>query len=103
MKTVLRVEQFEDRRTPAVTIDSPHEAYAWVLVNSLRQNPIAFANNLQGLVNGSVSTAFGFSKTDPVIADLKGMIDRAAVPANYGAALALMRSTPPAGPFGWDD
>jgi hypothetical protein len=103
MKTVLRVDSLEDRVTPAVTIDSAPEAYAWVLVNSLRQDPTAFANNVQGLANGTVNSAFGFSKTDPIVTDLQGMIGRAGVPANYAAALALMRSTPPAGPLGWDD
>ena len=59
MKTVLRVEEFEDRVVPTIAIDSAPEAYSWVLVNTLRQNPAAFANNLQGLVNGTVSSAFG--------------------------------------------
>ena len=103
MKSVLRVDQFEDRLAPAVTIDSPHEAYAWALVNSLRQDPTAFANNLQGLVNGTVSSAFGFAKSDPVITDLKGMISRASFPAHFAASLTLMRATAPAGPLGWDE
>ena len=58
MKTVLRVQEFEGRLTPAVTIDSAHETYAWALINHLRQNPTAFANNVQGLVNGTVNAAF---------------------------------------------
>jgi hypothetical protein len=103
MKTVLRVQEFEDRLVPAVAIDSAPEAYSWVLVNTLRQNPTAFANNLQGLVNGTVESAFGFSKTDPVVTDLKGMINRASFPANYSASLNLMRSTAGAGPLGWDE
>ena len=37
------------------------------------------------------------------LSDLKSMISNANVPANYGAALALMRATPPAGPYGWND
>ena len=103
MKTVLQVREFEDRLVPAVTIDSGHEAYSWVLVNTLRENPTAFANNLQGLVSGTVDTAFGFSKTDPVITDLKGMINGAAFPANYAASLNLMRATAPAGALGWEE
>ena len=103
MKTVLKVQEFEDRLVPAVAIDSGHEAYSWVLVNTLRQNPTEFANNLQGLVNGTVNSAFGFNKSDPVITDLKGMINGASFPANFTASLNLMRSTPAAGPLGWDE
>ncbi|HEX3150170.1 MAG TPA: CAP domain-containing protein [Gemmataceae bacterium] len=103
MKSVLRLHDLEDRLTPAVAISSAYETYAWVLVNSLRQNPAAFANNLQGLVNGTVGTAFGFTKSDPIITDLKSMIGRASMPANYGASLALMRATPNAGPLAWDE
>src|SRR6188768_1154940 len=103
MKTVLRVQEFEDRLTPAVAIDSAHETYAWALINHLRQNPTAFANNVQGLVNGTTTAAFGYSKSDPLVADLKAMIGRATNPANYAASLALMRATPAAGPLAWDE
>lgn len=103
MKAVLRVEQVEDRLVPAVTIDTAYETYAWVLVNSLRQNPTAFANNLDGLRTGAVNSAFGFSKTDPIVTDLKSMISHASVPGNYQQALTIMRATVPAGAFGWDD
>jgi hypothetical protein len=102
MKTVLRVDSFEDRVTPAAAIDTGYETYAWVLVNALRQNPAAFANNLQGLVNGTTGSAFGFAKTDPVITDLKSMIGNASNPANYGAAMTLLRATPGSGPLAWD-
>src|SRR6476660_1058806 len=103
MKTVLRVEEFEDRVVPTIAIDSAPEAYAWVLVNTLRQNPAAFADNIQGLVNGSVNSAFGVGKTAPVVSDLKAMVNRATSPANYVAPLALMRATPAAGPLAWDE
>lgn len=103
MKTVLRVQEFETRLTPAATIDSPLETYGWVLINTFRQNPSAFADNIQGLVNGTVNSAFGYSRTDPVVTDLKSMIGRATNPANYGASLALMRATPRAGPLAWDE
>jgi hypothetical protein len=103
MTTVLRVQEFEDRLTPAVAIDSAPEAYSWVLINTLRQNPTAFANNIQGLVNGTVSSAFGFSNADPVVTDLKGLVNRATNPANYAASLALMRATPGTGPLAWDE
>jgi hypothetical protein len=101
-KTVLRVQQCEDRLVPSAGIDSSYEAYSWVLINTLRANPGAFADNLQGLVNGTVPSAFGFSRSDPVVADLKGLISRATHPANYAAALDLMHVTPAAGPLAWD-
>ncbi|HJZ94501.1 MAG TPA: hypothetical protein VKE40_26790 [Gemmataceae bacterium] len=103
MNRVLQVQGFEERIVPAVSIDSAYETYAWVLVNTLRQNPTDFANNLQGLVNGTVNSAFGFARSDPVIADLKAMINNASVPANYAASLGLMRATPAAGPLAWDE
>ncbi|HKB03422.1 MAG TPA: hypothetical protein VKD90_14460, partial [Gemmataceae bacterium] len=102
-KIALRVEACEDRVVPSATIDTGYEAYSWVLINTLRADPAGFADRLQGLVNGTVPGAFGFGKGDPVIADLRGLVNRALSPANYGASLALMRSTPPAGPFAWDE
>jgi len=101
-QTTLRVHELEDRAVPAVAIDSAYETYAWVLVNTLRHNPTAFANNLQGLVGGSVGLAFGFAKTDPVITDLKAMIN-AGSQANYTASLNLMKATPAAGPLAWEE
>jgi hypothetical protein len=103
MKTFLRVQQCEDRLAPAAAIDSAPETYAWTLVNHLRQNPAAFADSLHGLVNGTVDAALGYSKADPVVSDLQAMVNRASYPANYPAALALMRSTPAAGPLAWDE
>lgn len=103
MKTVLRVQEFETRLVPAAAIDSPHETYGWVLINTLRQNPSAFADNIQGLVAGTVNAAFGFPKADPVVTDLKAMFGRATSPTNYGAALALLRATPGTGPLAWDE
>src|SRR5262249_28196330 len=51
----------------------------------------------------TVDSAFGFAKPDPVITDLKSMINGASVPANYAASLNLMRATPAAGPLAWDE
>jgi hypothetical protein len=103
MKTVLHARELEGRLTPAVAIDSACETYAWALVNTLRANPSAFADDVQGLVNGTVDSALGVAKTDPVVSDLKGMVGRATYPANYSAALARMRTTPGAGPLAWDE
>ena len=91
MKANLKVEGFEEKVVPAVAIDSGYEAYAWVLINTLRDNPSAFADNLQGLINNSVDSAFGFPKTDPVIADLRVMKNGGSQ-ANYAAALDMMRA-----------
>src|SRR5215218_1684067 len=102
MKAKLKLEGFEEKVVPAVAIDSGYEAYAWVLINTLRQNPAAFADNLQGLVNNTVNSAFGFSRTDPVIADLRAMKNNGSQ-ANYTASLALMRSTSARGPLAWEE
>jgi hypothetical protein len=103
MKSVLRVWELEDRLTPAITIDSAYETYGWALVNTLRANPSAFADDAQGLVNGTVNSALGYAKADPVVTDLKAMMGRSEHPSNYGAALALMRATPSTGPLAWDN
>jgi hypothetical protein len=102
MKAKLRVEGFEEKVVPAVAIDAGYEAYAWVLINTLRQDPSAFADNLQGLINNTVNSAFGFAKTDPVIADLRAMKSGGSQ-SNYTAALDLMRGTMPRGPLAWDE
>src|SRR5215211_3832229 len=102
-KTVLRLQECEDRLAPSAAIDSGHEAYAWVLINNLRANPGVFANNLQGLVDGTVSRAFGFGKSDPVVADLRRLVNSGTYPDHYGASLSLMRATPGAGPLAWDE
>lgn len=103
MKTILRVQEFEARLVPAVAIDSAYETYAWVFINTLRRDPDTFADNLDGLRTGNVSNAFGFSASDAIVTDLKGMINRASVPAHYNQALTLMRSTAAAGPLAWDE
>ena len=102
MTAKLRVEAFEEKVVPAVAVDSGYEAYAWVLINTLRQDPPAFADNLQGLINNTVNSAFGFSKTDPVIADLRAMKNNGSQ-SNYAASLDLMRGTMPRGPLAWDE
>ena len=91
MKTILRVPEFEDRLTPAAAISTGYDTYAWVLVNNLRANPTAFANNLQGLVNGTVSSAFGFSprnNNNPQIGAVPtGAAGGGVMCINWGAAL----------------
>lgn len=104
MKRRLHIDGLEERTVPAVAIDSAYEVYAWNLINELRANPTAFANNIEGLVNNSVNSAFGFSRTDAVIADLRAAIDNAGGTASlYDESLALMRATAAAGPLAWSD
>jgi hypothetical protein len=102
-KTVLQVQECEARLVPSAAIETAQETYAWVLINTLRENPTAFASDLQGLVNGSTGSAFGLTPKDPAVTDLKSLINAARFPANYPAALNLMRSTPAAGPLAWDE
>src|SRR5215218_3850882 len=99
----LRLEVLDSRVVPAATLDQPHEAFTWVLVNELRRDPAAFADRLDGLRRGTIDSAFGFAKSDPVVADLRRLLQYATWPAHYGQALQMLRSAAPTGPLGWDD
>jgi hypothetical protein len=103
MSKRLRLDVLEARDVPAVTLEQPHEAFTWVLINELRQDPAGFADKLDGLRRGTIDSAFGFSKTDPVVSDLRRLFQFARYPAHYGQALQTLRATGPLGPLGWDD
>jgi hypothetical protein len=102
-KKRLRLEVLEARDVPAATLEQPHEAFAWVLINELRRDPAGFADKLDGLRRGTVASAFGFSKSDPVVSDLRRLIQYSTWPGHYGQALRILRSASPVGPLGWDD
>jgi hypothetical protein len=99
----LHLEPLEGRDVPAVTVSAPTEAFAWVLVNEMRQDPAGFAGQLDGLRRGTVASAFGFSSSDPVVGDLKRLLAYSAYPGHYGQALQMLRSAPRVGALGWDD
>lgn len=103
MRQRLHVELLEGRDIPAVTVDTPTEAFSWVLVNEMRRDPAGFANQLDGLRKGTVASAFGFSKSDPVVGDLRRLLQYSSFPGHYGQAMQIMRSATPTGPLGWDD
>jgi hypothetical protein len=103
MSKRLRLEVLEARDVPAVTLEQPHEAFAWVLVNELRRDPAGFADQLDGLRRGTVASAFGFAKSDPVVSDLRRLLQYSTWPGHYGQALQMLRSATPLGPLGWDD
>src|SRR5262245_6438263 len=103
MRTRLRLELLDARDLPAFTLDQPAEAFSFVLVNELRRDPAAFADELDGLRRGTVSSAFGFAKTDPVVADLGRLLQYSTWPGHYALALKTLRSSAPIGPLGWDD
>jgi hypothetical protein len=103
MSQRLRLEVLEGRDVPAATIDQPNEAFAWVLINELRRDPAGFADQLDGLRRGTIDSAFGFRKTDPVVSDLRRLLQYSVWPAHYGQALQILRSAAPTGPLGWDD
>jgi hypothetical protein len=103
MKTHLRVELLESREIPSATVESPSEAYSWVLLNEMRSDPAGFANRLDGLRRGTIPSAFGFSKNDPVVGDLKRLLSYSTWPGHYGQALQMLRAAPAVGPLGWDD
>lgn len=99
----LCLEPLDSRDLPSVTVSTPTEAFAWVLVNDMRQDPAGFANQLDGLRRGTIPSAFGFSSTDPVVGDLKRLLAYSTYPGHYGQALAMLRSSPAVGALGWDD
>jgi hypothetical protein len=103
LKKQLRVEQLEGRDVPAAVVSTPTEAFSWVLINEMRQDPAGFANQLNGLRNGTIPSAFGFTKSDPVVADLNRLLQYSIYPSHYGTALKMLRSAAPTGPLGWDD
>lgn len=103
MSVRLRLQVLEGRDVPAATIDQANEAFSWVLINELRRDPAEFANQLDGLRRGTIDTAFGFSKTDPVVADLRRLLQYSTWPGHYAEALQILRSATPTGPLGWDD
>jgi hypothetical protein len=103
MTRTLKLEPLDARELPAATVSSPAEAYSWVLVNELRQDPAGFANQLDGLRRGTVQSAFGFTRSDPVVADLNRLLQYSAYPDHYRTALQTLRSATPVGPLGWDD
>jgi hypothetical protein len=103
MTRTLRLEPLDARELPSVTVSSPAEAFSWVLVNQLRQDPVGFANQLDGLRRGTVPSAFGFSRSDPVVADINRLIGYSTYPSHYRDALNMLRSATPTGPLGWDD
>ena len=103
MRIRLRLEALDARDLPSVTLDQPAEAFSFVLINELRRDPAGFANQVDGLRKGTVSSAFGFGKSDPVVADLRSLIQYSTWPGHYGQAMRLLRSSPPVGALGWDD
>jgi hypothetical protein len=103
MSVRLRLQVLEGRDVPAATIDQANEAFSWVLINELRRDPAGFADQLDGLRRGTIDSAFGFSKSDPVVGDLRRLLQYSTWPGHYAQALQILRSAAPTGPLGWDD
>jgi hypothetical protein len=103
MNPRLQLEPLDGRDLPSVTVATPTEAFAYVLVNEMRQDPAGFANQLDALRTGTIASAFGFSSTDPVVADLNRLVAYAAYPGHYAQALQMLRATPAVGALGYDD
>jgi hypothetical protein len=102
MTRQFRLERLDARDLPSVTVATPTEAFAYVLINEMRQDPAGFAGQLDGLRRGATG-AFGFSRTDPIVADLNRLLTYSTYPGHYGLALQMLRSTPAVGALGYDD
>ena len=100
MSKRLQLEPLDPRDLPAVTVSTPAEAYTWAIINDMGQDPAAFADQLDGLRRGTVPTAFGFSKTDPVVGDMKRLLSFSSYPGRYAQAMNMLRSSPKLGSLG---
>jgi hypothetical protein len=81
---------------------SPHEIYAWSIVNEMRENPPRFADELEGLYRNTIREAHGVKASDPVWTDLRRVINDKNT-AHFWEALELMRKQPRLGPLAWED
>ncbi|MCA8995683.1 MAG: DVUA0089 family protein [Planctomycetaceae bacterium] len=79
------------------------EIYAWNIVNVMRENPSRFADQLEGMYRGTINSAHGYSKSDPIWTDLRDDIRNGSHPEHFWEALALMRAQPNLGPLAWMD
>ncbi len=79
------------------------EAYAWYIVNEMRSDPAGFADELEGLYNGTIAEAHGYTPDDPVWTDIRNMIDNSRNPQHFQEALDLLRAQPALGPLGLED
>ncbi len=81
-RTRLEFDALEDRVTPAAM--SAYEVDALLLVNQLRANPAAFANDLKQLyLGGSYQSPSGYAANDPVWTDLRSDINNAQSTTNW--------------------
>jgi hypothetical protein len=50
-------ERVDAQDLPSVTVATPTEAFAYVLINDMRQDPAGFAAQLDGLRRGALPSA----------------------------------------------
>jgi hypothetical protein len=112
--TALRLQQLEDRVTPSIPQHAPDpnslEVYQWAIINDMRADPVAFADKLQSLYNGTGS-GWGFTGNDLVWDDIRRVIKQYDVslggsggegPWRFSDTLDLLRSQPKLGPLALD-
>jgi hypothetical protein len=79
-----------------------YEAYAWYVVNEMRQDPSKFADELEALYRNT-GGGHGYAASDPVWTDLRNEINRASHKEHFEQALSLLRTQPRLGPLAWED
>jgi len=82
---------------------SAPEAYGWYVVNQMRADPPKFANELEGLYKGTITSGHGVLSSDPVWTDLRATINGSAYKEHFAQAISLLRGQPKLGPLAWED
>lgn len=83
---------------------SSSEAYAWTILNTMRADPVKFANDLEGMYKRTISSAHGYSVNDPIWKDIReGIANSRHKEPRFNMALTLLRAQPRLGPLAWED
>jgi hypothetical protein len=81
-RVVLNVETLESRATPAAL--TAYETHALQVVNQLRTDPTAFANDLKLLyLGGTYQSPNGYAASDPIWTDLRATINNAQAQSSW--------------------
>ncbi len=109
-RTRLAAESLEDRVTPAAL--TAYEVDALQVINQLRENPAAFANDLRLLyLGGAYQSATGYAATDPIWTDLRAQINSAQASSSWRSGftstgtntfLSVASAFPARFPLAWD-
>ena len=99
--TLLRYETLEDRCLLSVSLS---EAYAWYIVNKMREDPPLFARQLEGVrTEATFGGAHGYAADDPLWDDLRSKIANSQRPGHFDTAMSMLKAQPRLGPFAFHE